>query len=371
MKLSHSKLKCILSNPAEYFLKYKVEILPKEKKKSLDIGSATHYGIENNTYNLNDYYNKKEHDEIEDNQIMAEALVYGYLYHKDNLFKELLIDENGEILNIEEEIHELTLETSLNQNDTFVGIIDLLLLTKRGFIIVDYKTSSKSPIWENYLDQLYRYIHLLKFNFKDVPIFKIAIINLRKKNMKRLKNENSQSYFNRLKKEYEINDDNLICLHQWTSKDFDDNFMKTYLDNLNKMCSLANLIDLHSTFYINYNSANEYGGSPYKSLLYREKDAYVLYEIKDKVYDDYLKGIKEIRDCKPLDMLVLDYSNILNKYEMFEAQALAFFTIDKTMNKDKLFKHLKKNFKTDDELLESYWLTLLYKIEHEEKDEEN
>ena len=55
----------------------------------------------------------------------------------------------------------------------FVGIIDLLLLTNKGFIIIDYKTSSTVPEWDKYLEQIYSYEYLLskKFITKSINIF--------------------------------------------------------------------------------------------------------------------------------------------------------------------------------------------------------
>ena len=56
MRLSHSKLSCILSCPATYYLNYVQGISKKTEKSALSIGSAVHWGIEHDTEDLSEYY---------------------------------------------------------------------------------------------------------------------------------------------------------------------------------------------------------------------------------------------------------------------------------------------------------------------------
>ena len=72
----------------------------------------------------------------------------------------------------------------------FVGIVDLLLLTNKGFVLIDYKTSTYEPQWDNYLDQIYRYIFLLRSEYPDIPVVKIGIVNIRKTSIRQKKTEN-------------------------------------------------------------------------------------------------------------------------------------------------------------------------------------
>ena len=183
MRYSNSKLNTILTCPMTYYLKYEQKISRKEKPKALFIGSAVHYGLETNTSLLDDYFkengNFKQQKEYSDEQLLAECMLEGYFTHKDEIYNQIL-SYKDEKLELIEEYHELELETQINDEDQFFGIIDLLLLTNKGFIILDYKTSSNQPDWNSYIEQIYRYIYLVKANFPDVPILKIGIINLRK-----------------------------------------------------------------------------------------------------------------------------------------------------------------------------------------------
>ena len=188
MKLSHSKLSCILSSPMEYNLNYIQGIKPKVIPKAFQIGTAVHWGLEHNTEDLTEYFKTecgvKESYSYTPNQCLAESMVHGFLIRKDEIFKKILTNRSGETLTLENEQHELWLEADLpsfthpDEPHKFVGQIDLLLLTDRGFVLLDYKTSSQKPEWEKYIDQIYRYIFLLKSLYPNVPIVKIGIINL-------------------------------------------------------------------------------------------------------------------------------------------------------------------------------------------------
>ena len=199
-----------------------------------------------------------------------------------------------------------------------------------------------------------------------MPVIKIAIINLRKTRAKQVRGESNQSFLNRLRKDYEINDDSLVNWHVFDPSDLDEKFMSLYIDNLSRMADTGNLIDVNNMWFVNYSSTNSYGGSVYKDIIYHTPDCYVLYNIKDEIWDKYENEVKHIRDCKPIDMMVVDRQDILNKYEQFEANAMSLFSVSNNVDKDALFKHLKKNFVCDDGLLEQYWDTLLHKMSTDE-----
>lgn len=371
MKLSHSKLNLLLGNPMEYFLCYKMGITPKVEKKALSIGSAVHWGIENNTEDLTDYFGSNFN--YDRDSLMAEAMVHGYFYHKEQIFNELLTKKDGTKLELLQETHELFIDGKLksfvyNEPHIFVGIIDLLLLTNEGFIVVDYKTSTNIPNWNDYLEQLYRYIFLLKSEFPELPVIKIAIINLRKTRSRQLRGESDISFLNRLKKDYEINDESFVNWHIFDSSDIDEKFMNLYIDNLSKMADTGELIDRNNAWFINYASTNSYGGSVYKDIIYHTPDCYVLYNIKDEIWDKYENELKQIRDCKPIDMKVIDEKNVLNKYDLFEKEL--FEILSGTINykkfyhdidKENIFEFLKKKYLCDDDLLEKYFDTYFYK----------
>mgnify|MGYP002515470981 CR=1 FL=1 len=374
MKLSHSKLQTILTCPMTYYLQYKEGISLKIEKPALVIGSAVHWGIEHNTDDLSKFFEETGSFKIKEvyskEHLMAESMVSGYLKLKDEIFDNMLRDENNQKLELLNEEHELFLEADLdsykdkNEKNKFVGIIDLLLLTNKGFIVIDYKTSSQTPDWSKYLEQIYRYIYLLRKNFKDVPIYKIGIINLKKSLIKIKKNENEEEFSNRLKKEYLDKTSQYIIYHEYNPSDLDPKIIDEYINNLSKMADLANDIDKKEMWYINYSNADGvYGKSPYYDIFYKTDGNYLLYKIKDSIYDAEEDIIKNERDCVPIDMLVIDENNILNKYEKYEEEVIN--VLDKDANnfqKEFIDTKLKKRYKCDNNLLDKYYNTFCYKL---------
>ena len=362
MKLSHSKLSTILSCPMSYYLSYEQGIALKDVKPALSIGSAVHYGIEHNTDDLTEYYNKsagfKSRDNFTRDQLLAESMVYGYLLHKDEIYKEILKDpKTGETLTLLEDTHEVfitaKLDSKLDEKTDFVGIVDLLLLTNKGFIIVDYKTSSNEPDWTSYLDQIYRYIFLVRSEFPEIPIIKIGIINLKKTQIRQKKAENQEEFLNRLRFEYRLNDEKYVNYHEYDVDLIEQQKIDDYIKNLSTMCDLATVIAGSKMFYINYgNAKNMYGKTDFYDIFYKTDHAHLLYTISDNVKID--GELVERRDCVPIDMLVIEHDNVLNKFKKFE------FEWDKSEIYDKtaFFEDLKSRYITDDNLLEMYWNTL-------------
>lgn len=355
MKLSHSKLSTILTCPATYYLKYIEEISLICEKPALAIGSAVHWGIEHNTEDLSEYYHSEESEYTRD-QLLSEAMVHGYLKHKDDIFRKVLSYE-GETLNLVEESHELYLSSEIPSNKfekphDFVGIIDLLLLTDKGFIILDYKTSSSEPDWNNYKDQLYRYITLVQSQFPEIPILKIGIINLRKTSIRQKKGENYLQFLNRLRFEYEVNDESYIVYHEFDMKDIEEKFVEEYRQNLSLMSDLAEIIDQQKLFFINYGAANGiYGKSPYWEIFYKIPDAHLLYKIKDRVMTP--EGIEETRFCNQFDMLVLE-KKVLNHYEIFEEKYKHFLELNKEGSFEEFLEKMKKEYVFDEALIKNY-----------------
>lgn len=382
MKLSHSKLSTILTCPMSYYLTYVQGIYPKVEKAALSIGSAVHWGLEHDTEDLSEFWNEhgsfKTRDSYGHDQLLSEAMVHGYLKHRDEIYEEILKDpETGEKLELVEETHELYVNGRLKsflqnvEEHKFVGIIDLLLLTNKGFIILDYKTSSREPDWNAYLDQIYRYIMLVETNFPDIPIVKIGIINLKKAMIRQSKKETVEQFYNRLKFEYELNDEKYVNYHEFPRSTIDETQFKYYINNLSVMCDMAETIDSQHLYFINYSAAmGQYGRSQFWDIFYHTPGAEVLYAISDYVYNADEDKFDDHRDCIALDMKVVDYRDkILNKYKTFEKELLLIIDAlqlskEQVLDvKSTFFDYLKNTYMTDDYLLELYWNTYLKSLE--------
>lgn len=371
MKLSHSKLSTIMGCPMTYYLTYKEGISKKETKPALAIGSAVHWGIEHGTEDLTQYYidngTAKNRDNYTREQLLSEAMVHGYLKHKDEIFDQILTNiDTGEKYQLLEESHELFVEGNLQTNENtplhkFIGIVDLLLLTDKGFIVIDYKTSTYAPDWSKYLDQIYRYIFMLNTTFPDIPIVKIGIINIRKTAIRQKKTENTEQFLNRMKLEYDINDENYVNYHEYSIDALDSRLISDYTKNLSKQCDLAHLIDETDIRFINYaNAEGPYGKSDFWDIFYHTPDAHVLYKIRDYIWNDATESFDNSRDCRDIDMHVID-SKCFNHYDYYYALSQELQTADKAA----IYEAAKERYDiVDDVLFDMYYSTYI----HEGKD---
>jgi hypothetical protein len=366
MKLSHSKLNTLVVNPKKYKAKYKVGLTPKVKSSTLTIGSAVHWGIENNTFNLDGFFKEGSFIQAQDytfEQLLSESMVYGYLLNKEKIIDKLLIDkETNEKAEIIENQNELKIEAKLNNHD-FVGIIDNLILTNKGFIIIDYKTSSKTPNWVDYLEQIYRYMYLLSQEFPEIPLYKTAIINIRKASIRQKNKESEFAFVTRLRMEYELNDDAYIVCHEYEPHQIDKKLYDRYIDNLVIMANFAEHVDKNKLYWWNYGD-NFYGKNEYYDICHQIKDSWEMFNISDTIYDNLEDMIVTKRDAREIDSLAINNDDVLNKYNTFERELVVFYIVNKFIEQQSLFKYLEEKYIIDPYLFELYWLTALKKLDN-------
>lgn len=367
---SHSRLNKIIENPKEYYLSYKQGIKPKMEKKSLYIGSAVHYGLEIGSSDLRSYFEENPlfndtRDTVSVEEVMASSMVKAFLKIKPEFIEELLTDpETGEKAVIIQEEHELKLTCDVKSNKfseyhKFLGIIDLLFYTNKGWILCDYKTSSGEPDWDIYKSQLFDYKMLLMKNFPEVPLYKIAIINLQKTKIKLKKSETQENFKKRIESEYECNPD-LINWHIYEADEFSEESTNDYLENLTEVIDMARTIEDEKLYYLNHAATiGMYGKSQYWDIFYHTEGCHNLYKIKDTIFDPISEQMLDERDCLPIDMLTVEKGDkILNKFWQFKREADSIFS-DPTISKNKqtIFDSIEQNYITDEALLEEYWLT--------------
>lgn len=365
---SHSRLKTLFENPAEYFLKYEEGISPKQEKAALSTGSAVHWLLEHGTTDLTEYYKTEkgpllQWNDYSDEQCLAESLAEAYFRKKPEIYKAMLLDpETGKVLDILEEEHELQMTMEFpsklfKEPHSFLGIVDLLLLTEKGWILVDYKTGSKAVDWDDYKSQLYKYVHLIRKNLPEFPLWKICVIFLKKTNIRRRQNETDESYKNRIKAEYDLNADDYIELHSYPSEDFDEAKLKASKDSLIQMMDMAQVIINNKAFFCNYsNIVGQYGPSPYYDVFYKNADSHNLYTIRDMIFDEDENDVITSRNCTDLDLMCLERTDILNKYSLFKEEA-DLLTKGGKFDEEKILKHMRKKYLTDESLLKKYALT--------------
>lgn len=381
MHLSHSGLQLLLTCPASYFLSKKQGISLKKEAKALQVGSAFHWGCEHNTEDLKGYLDEIDpfqnlYNDFTKEVALATGMVHGYLKKKESIYKQILKSYEGEDLTLVEEFHELDLLCDLpslrfEKNHEFHGIIDLLMLTDKGWIILDYKTSSMRPDFDKYLDQVLRYCWMVEQKFPEMPIYKVGIINVRKTGIKQRQGENEQNYAMRIKREYDFDDCDLIEYHEFKPDDFEKSKMDLYIKNLSRMADFAQEIEDHNFWFINYgNAVSVYGKSEFWDLFYKTPDCKYLYKVYDPMFNTDLGEMSNYRDATDLDINSLEVLNPLNHYETFKeafnklpmSQVPALVLAQAEACRITCLKYCKEHYTTDDELLNRYWNELLREL---------
>lgn len=381
MHLSHSGLQLLLTCPASYFLSKKQGISLKKEAKALQVGSAFHWGCEHNTEDLKGYLDEIDpfqnlYNDFTKEVALATGMVHGYLKKKDSIYKQILKSYEGEDLTLVDEFHELDLLCDLpslrfEKNHEFHGIIDLLMLTDKGWIILDYKTSSMRPDFDKYLDQVLRYCWMVEQKFPEMPIYKVGIINVRKTGLKQRQGENEENYAMRIKREYDFDDCDLIEYHEFKPDDFEKSKMDLYIKNLSRMADFAQEIEDNNFWFINYgNAVSVYGKSEFWDLFYKTPDCKYLYKVYDPMFNTDLGEMSNYRDATDLDINSLEVSNPLNHYETFKevfnklpmSQVPALVLTQAEACRITCLKYCKEHYTTDDELLNRYWNELLREL---------
>ena len=375
MKLSHSKLQLLLKDPMSYHLKYDLGISQIETKAALRLGSAVHWGLEHSTDCLDEYYQNT--DNYTDEQGLAEAMVSAYLKNKDEIFDMILstLDENGasKKLKLLKEEHEIFINGALpsyrdpKHIHEFIGIADLLLETDEGLVLIDYKTSSTEPSWDGYLEQIYRYIFMLKTMFPDKPVVKIGIINLRKTRIRQKTRETTEAFYQRMKDEYINSPWDYLYVHMYKPEDLNQDLLDEYVANLSKMADAAELIEKNHAYYINFGCQQDYGKSEYYDIFYKTPGAFCLYNITDTILDDKNCIITERnggrRPCTELDIAGIDDPHVISKYSKFRNIAMELIASLESFDKKDLHDEIAKSYKFDESTFDMYWSILMKEID--------
>lgn len=357
---SHSKINTILSDPFLYFLTYKLHLKPAAPQNALQIGSAVHYGLEHNTVDLDPFF--KEHGSFEqkhsysEQQAIAESMVSVFQEQKGNIFSQVC--QGAKVLNI---YKEYKIEVKMkNSEHSFLGIIDLLIETDKGWIVVDYKTSSKAPVFEQYLEQLYRYCFLLSRS-SDKPIFRLAIISLRKPALKRRATETPEAYKMRLITDYKVRASEYLTYDviNLDTPEFTKDILERFYDNLEQLIIHCGTLANQPFFPINYSAAyNMYGKSTFYDLIYFNEDAALnSFYVNDFWYD---KDSGEIVSQRPLTNL--DLKLIVNpSMALLDKTILHFDTFSQLYYKHGGdLNYIYANYQCEPALIENY-LTIIEK----------
>lgn len=358
MIFSHSKINLLLEDMFSYFLNYEIGVKPLQKQKALLVGEAVHYALENKNADLTQFFKEngsfEQQNTYSEEQVLSESLASTYLEKEEEIQKKILGD--AKIIEIYKEL-EIKVKMKKSDNE-FLGIIDLLFLTDKGFIIVDYKTTSRTPNYDDYLEQLYRYCMLLNYKFPEIPVYKIAIISLKKSSLRRKTNEDIESFKRRMILDYKERADEYIDYHVFEGeidkRIFNDVVLDQYKDNIEYLIKTCEKLAKSDVYPIVYkNAITVYGKSTYYDFIYwNEESVKTNFIIKDNIYDKDLDSFVSQRSINDLDLELIKSKKVDKKYIIKFDQ---FKEIWEELNFNK--KLLIKKYKIDKKLLDIYVLT--------------
>ncbi len=204
--LTFSRIKARKNCPMAEHIRYDLELVPRNKKKSLGLGSAVHLGLETDDIDKAVGYfdgvfpdTQEEANELEVQRATVRAMLTGYF----NRFGKW-----GE-----ETIRELSFDIPIRNPKTgavsrsfrLQGKIDAITTIDGKPWIVEYKTASQ--INKGYFDRvsldeqitLYMYAHREKFGVKpEGVIYRV----LKKPTIRQTKKESMEQFCNRLEQDY-------------------------------------------------------------------------------------------------------------------------------------------------------------------------
>lgn len=204
--LTYSRIKSRKICPAHEHIRYDLELVPKNKRESLNIGSAVHLGLETEDIDQAVNYFKDvlpadqiETNALEVNRVLVRAMLGGYFNKFGYWSKETLKEQKFDIPIINPETGAKSKTFKLQ------GKIDAITVINGQYWIVEYKTASQ--INQGYFerleldDQITTYMYAAKQAF-GIDAVGVIYRVLKKPSIKQTKKESLEQYCNRLLKDY-------------------------------------------------------------------------------------------------------------------------------------------------------------------------
>lgn len=261
---SHSKINCYKQCPKMYEYKYIQGLFDLAHSDALAIGSGFHKCIELNDVNKALEWMDEQTDTFseqdETNKVIASAMGEAFLkkYPTHNQCK------------VE---HEKYFTHKLPNGETMQLYLDALVETNEGYIIREYKTSSR--VDDTYLakldfnDQISRYWAIVEKEL-DKPILKVEYYVAKKPLLRQKQNETVIQYRNRLIERL-LEDDNIIEIDIVRTPE---QLEEAYLDLIYDVETVKNA----SRYTKNLTACTCYGTCPYIQLCMGNKEALASFE---------------------------------------------------------------------------------------------
>ena len=268
MKFSHSRINTFKQCPKLFDYKYNQNLVKIDgDSESLMLGKAFHRGIELGDVNkLEQELDNNEDfmtEENETNKVIVLAMVEAF-------FNKFPHHNDGDVK------HEVKIETQFGGHD-FIMFADALVEEPDGFILREYKTASR--IDKTYIDKL-------KFN-DQISRYCLAIEQVYGKRVKKIEyyvakkpllrlkqNETLEQFRQRLVEKISEDEESIQYFELGrTREQLDEEFEDLIYD--------MNTIESTNRYTKNLSACSCYGNCPYLELCMKEKDALLLYEVRE------------------------------------------------------------------------------------------
>lgn len=269
MRFSHSRINCYKTCPKMFEYKYIKHLFPIDgDSTSLILGKAFHRGIElgdvNELEKELDNNNDFLDEGAETNKVIVLAMVEAF-------FNKFPLHNEGDVK------HEVEIKTPFGGNE-FIMYADALVEEPDGFILREYKTASRiDDIYVNKLefnDQISRYCLAIQQQFGK-KVKKIEYYVAKKPLLRQKNGETLEQFRERLVEKITEDEESIQYFELTRTKEqLDEEFEDLVYD--------IETINNTKRYTKNLSACSCYGKCPYLNLCMKEKDAELLYEVKEE-----------------------------------------------------------------------------------------
>ena len=269
MRFSHSRINCYKTCPKMFEYKYIKHLFPIDgDSTSLILGKAFHRGIElgdvNELEKELDNNNDFLDEGAETNKVIVLAMVEAF-------FNKFPHHNEGDVK------HEVEIKTSFGGNE-FIMYADALVEEPDGFILREYKTASRiDDIYVNKLefnDQISRYCLAIQQQFGK-KVKKIEYYVAKKPLLRQKNGETLEQFRERLVEKITEDEESIQYFELTRTK-------KQLDEELEDLVYDIETINNTKRYTKNLSACSCYGKCPYLNLCMKEKDAELLYEVKEE-----------------------------------------------------------------------------------------
>ena len=269
MRYSHSRINCFKTCPKQFEYKYIKHLFPiSGDSTNLILGKAFHRGIElGNVEEL-----EKELDNNDDfldegaetNKVIVLAMVEAF-------FNKFPHHNEGNIK------HEVEIKTNFNGNE-FIMYADAIVEEPDGLILREYKTASR--IDDTYIDklkfndQISRYCLAIEQELGK-KVKKIEYYVAKKPLLRQKNGETLEQFRERLVEKITEDEESIQYFELTRTKEQLEEEKEDLIYDMN-------MINNTKRYTKNLSACSCYGKCPYLNLCMREKDAELLYEVKEE-----------------------------------------------------------------------------------------